>query len=79
MHLIKVTPLALGWRVCTQGLANDMVFKSGRAAELAARSLAARLSRAGQSAEVLIELRDNSIGARFSLPPARSKRELEAA
>jgi len=80
MHLITVAPLADGWRVCADGLANDMVFKSGRAAELAARSLAARLSRAGLPAEVRIHLRDNSLVAQFSLAPTRMpERELEAA
>ena len=80
MHLITVAPLADGWRVCADALANDMVFKSGRAAELTARSLAARLSRAGRPAEVRIHLRDNSLFARFSLAPTGSpERELEAA
>jgi hypothetical protein len=80
MHLIKVAPLADGWRVCTEALANDMVFKSGRLAELTARGLAARLSRAGLPAEVRIHLRDNSLGARFSALPAISpERELAAA
>jgi hypothetical protein len=80
MHLITVAPLAEGWRVCTEALANDMVFKSGRLAELTARGLAARLSRAGLPAEVRIHLRDNSLGARFSVPWANiSERELAAA
>jgi hypothetical protein len=80
MHLIKVAPLPDGWRVCADALANDMVFKSGRAAELAARSLAARLSRAGLPAEVRIHLRDNSLGARFAIMPMGvSEREPAAA
>jgi hypothetical protein len=80
MHLITVAPLADGWRVFTDALANDMVFKSGRAAELSARRLAARLSCAGLPAEVRIHLRDNSLGGRFKLAPISvGKRELEAA
>jgi hypothetical protein len=80
MHTIKVAPLADGWRVCADTVANDMVFRSGRAAELAARALAARLSRAGMPTEVHIHLRDHTLGARFSLGPGQmSPRELEAA
>ena len=71
MRLITVAPLADGWRLSADELANDMVFRSGRAAESAARRLALRLARAGQSAEVCIRLRDNSIGARLVCPALR--------
>ena len=68
--LLTVAPLAEGWRLSVDELANDMVFKSGRAAEAAARRLALRLSRAGIPAEVRIQLRDHSTAARFLCPPA---------
>jgi hypothetical protein len=91
--LLTVAPLAEGWRLSVDELANDMVFKSGRAAEGAARRLALRLSRAGIPAEVRIQLRDHSTAARFvcppvgandpgiavDLPPSGARRVLEAA
>ena len=73
MRLLTVSPLADGWRLSVDGVQNDMVFKSGRAAESAARRLAVRLSSAGVAAEVRIQLRDHSIGARFVCPAARSE------
>ena len=41
MRLLTVSPLADGWRLSVDGVQNDMVFKSGRAAESAARRRAA--------------------------------------
>lgn len=70
MHRLTVAPLADGWRLSVDGVQNDMVFASGRAAESAARRLAVRLSRAGTPSEVRIRLRDNSLGARLVWPPA---------
>ena len=71
MRLLTVAPLADGWRLSVDGVCNDMVFASGRAAEAAARRLALRLSRAGMPTEVRIRLRDNSIGARLVCQAAR--------
>lgn len=68
MRLINVAPLGEGWRVSLDGLANDMVFRSGRLAEAAARRLALRLARAGAPAEIRIHLRDHSLAGRFACP-----------
>ena len=42
MRLLTVSPLADGWRLSVDGVQNDMVFKSGRAAESAAPTAAVR-------------------------------------
>jgi len=79
MRLITVAPLADGWRLSVENVQNDMVFASGAAAEAAARRLALRLSQAGTPAEVRIHLRDASLGARFTVPPAAPPRPAAAA
>jgi len=71
MRVLTVAPLADGWRLSVDNVQNDMVFARGAEAEAAARRLALRLARAGIPAEVRIYLRDNSLGARFTCPPAR--------
>ena len=75
MPLLTVAPLADGWRLSVDQIANDMVFRSGRAAELAARRLALQLSRAGIPAEVRVNLRANSTAARFVWAAARESPE----
>ena len=69
MHFILVEPLGDGWRVRSSQVENDMSFRSGAAAETAARALAERLGRAGEGAEIQIRLRDGSLAARFVSPP----------
>src|SRR5437763_587411 len=71
--LLTVAPLGDGWRFSVDHLANDMVFRSGRAAESAARRLAQRLSRAGVPAELRIQLRDHSVAARFVCMPGANE------
>lgn len=71
MRQIAVTFLPDGWKVTVDDVDNDMIFRSGREAERAARSLADRLARAGLWSEIRLHLRDGSLGGRF-LRPAES-------
>ena len=68
MRTIEVRPLAEGWRVAVAQVVNDMVFKSGRDAEDAARRLAERLGHCGEGSEIRIFLRDGSPSVRFLSP-----------
>jgi len=69
-HRIRVEPLANGWAVRHDDVANPQVFASGAKAESAARSLGARLARTGDATEVEIILRDGSLAGRFLCPAA---------
>ncbi|CAN7618484.1 hypothetical protein LJR219_004760 [Phenylobacterium sp. LjRoot219] len=64
MRRIAVQPCH-GWRVTIDGIANDMIFRSGREAERAARKLADRLARAGVPSEIELRLRDGTLAAKF--------------
>ena len=68
MRKIEVRALPDGWRVAVGGVANDIVFRSGRAAEETARRLAWRLARAGEASEIWLYLRDGTLAARFVSP-----------
>jgi hypothetical protein len=68
MHIIDVKPLAQGWTVRSEQIDNDLVFRSGRAAEQTALNLADRLAKAGMPSEIHIHLRDGSLGGRFLSP-----------
>jgi hypothetical protein len=68
MQTIDVAPLDSGWRVSLGGLAGDMVFARGGAAESAARRLAARLARGGVASELKIRLRDGALAERQVWP-----------
>lgn len=68
MCVIAVAPAAPGWRLRVDGLANDMMFRSGREAENAARRLASRLAAGGVRSEVRIHLLDGSLAGRFVCP-----------
>ena len=68
MRMIEVAPLSDGWRVHVDGVTNDLVFHSGRAAESAARRLAERLGRSGETSELRIRLRDRSLAERQIWP-----------
>jgi hypothetical protein len=65
MRRIAVTALSDGWKLSIDDIANDMIFRSGREAERAARRLADRLSRAGVSSEIRVHLKDGSLAAKF--------------
>ena len=70
MEKIVVEPLDAGWAVRTDAIANTMVFRSGSAAEEAARGLAFRLARAGDPVKLHLKLRNSAAEARFlCLPP----------
>lgn len=70
METITVEPLAEGWTVHTEGVANDLVFRSGSSAEDAARALAFRLASAGEPVRLKLKLRNSEVVARFiCLPP----------
>lgn len=70
MERVVVEPLGTGWAVRTGALDNVMVFRSGRAAERAGRSLALTLAGMGEAAELLLRLKDGSTAARVvCLPP----------
>jgi len=68
MRRIDVTALADGWRVTVDAVCNDMIFRSGRAAERAALRLAYRLSCAGEASEIRLYLKDGRLAARFHSP-----------
>ena len=68
MHLIMVEPFGDGWTVRSSQVDNDMPFRSGAAAETAAKALAERLARAGEAAEIRVFLRDGALAARFVSP-----------
>ncbi len=62
---IEVRPLAVGWFVEARSFANGLTFRSGAAAEQAARRLAEDYARAGRSTAVRIYLRDGSLAGRI--------------
>lgn len=63
--LISVAPAGEGWAVHSDALDRDLTFAGGRPAEVAARSLADRIARAGQTAEVHIFLRGGALAGKF--------------
>ncbi len=69
MRTISVTPLESGWML-QQGRGAALVFRAGSCAEAAARRLARAISDAGESAEIMIYLRDGSLGGRIVSPQA---------
>jgi len=68
MRQIAVSALPDGWKLTIDEIANDMIFRSGRDAERAARRLADRLARAGMWSEIRLHLRDGTLAARFVSP-----------
>jgi hypothetical protein len=65
---IELFPSSEGWALKSPVLREPVFFRSGRAAEDEARALAARLVRAGQTAELVVTLRDGSLGGRLAFP-----------
>ena len=63
---IVVAPSAEGWAVRAAHFDNEMFFRSGESAELAARALGTKMAQA-EDAAVTIEvfLRDGSLGGRY--------------
>ena len=70
MRIIDVRPLAHGWTVRSEEIDDDLVFRSGHAAEQAALRLADRLAKAGTPSEIRIRLKGGTLGGRFFSPPA---------
>jgi len=64
-HRIRVEPLASGWAVRHDDVANPQIFASGAKAESAAMKLGARMADAGDATEIEIILRDGSVAGRF--------------
>lgn len=66
---ISVRPANFGWMLSIDDQDKAVIYASGALAERAARQLAERLARAGESCEVLIFLRDGSLGGRLRSRP----------
>lgn len=67
---VIIAPAATGWAVKSPELDVDLVFTSGRQAEVQGRDLADRLARAGYAVELDIILRDGSLAASIPYAPA---------
>lgn len=78
MCRLVVEPFDAGWAVAIEGVANPLVYRSGRAAEEAARALALRLARRGGAVSLEVRLRGGAVAGRFMVqpnedhPPARA-------
>ncbi len=72
VRLIQVEPLGDSWAVRSDQIANDMIFRSGREAEAAAKRLGERLAAAGDFAEIRIHIRGGALAGRFVCAPAES-------
>lgn len=69
VEVIAVEPVDGGWALRHASVDNAQLFASGAKAEDAARRLGARLSDAGEAAEIRIYLRDGSLAGRFLCSP----------
>ena len=69
VEVIDVEPVDGGWALRHASVDNAQLFSSGAKAENAARKLGARLSDAGEAAEIRIYLRDGSLAGRFLCAP----------
>ena len=67
-RIISVQPFGHGWSVRSDAFDSEMMFLSGAKAEAAARRLAHKLTRGGESAEIRIYLRDGHLAGRVVLP-----------
>lgn len=66
---IEVAPCGDGWAVRCAGILNEQLFRSGRAAEHAARRLGGRIADAGKWAEIHLHLRNGAVAGRFVCVP----------
>ena len=69
MHTIRVVPAEDWWVVRSDGIDNDLMFKSGARAETAAKRLAQALAASGEPVKLHIHARDGSVAGRFLCPP----------
>ena len=67
-RIISVQPFGDGWSVRSDAFDSEMMFLSGAKAEAAARRLADKLTKAGESAEIRIFLRDGQLAGRVVRP-----------
>ncbi len=67
-RIISVQPFGDGWSVRSDAFDSEMMFLSGAKAEAAARRLADKLTRDGESAEIRIFLRDGQLAGRVVRP-----------
>ncbi|MGZ3274686.1 MAG: hypothetical protein ACXU82_03425 [Caulobacteraceae bacterium] len=67
-RIISVHPFGDGWSVRSDTFDSEMMFLSGAKAEAAARRLADKLARGGQSAEIRIYLRDGQLAGSVVKP-----------
>lgn len=67
-RIISVQPFGDGWSVRSDAFDSEMMFLSGAKAEAAARRLADKLTRGGESAEIRIFLRDGQLAGRVVRP-----------
>jgi len=68
MQAISVEPFGEGWVVRSDQIANEMVYRSGRRAEDAAKDLGERLAEAGQPVEIRIFVRGGAMVGWFICP-----------
>lgn len=69
MKTVSVTPADLGWAVRSDGIDNEMIFRSGARAEAAGRRVAQALAAAGFPVKLHVHARDGSLAGRFVCPP----------
>ena len=67
-RVISVKPFGDGWSVQSDAFDSEMMFLSGAKAEAAARRLAGKLAKGGESSEIRIFLRDGALAGRFAVP-----------
>ena len=70
-RIISVQPFGDGWSVRSDAFDSEMMFLSGAKAEAAARRLADKLVKGGESAEIRIFLRDGQLAGRVVRPGGR--------
>ena len=70
MAVIVVEPWDDGWTVRSDRLRHDMLFSSGRLAEIAAKRLGERLAESGEAVEIRVLVRGGALAGRFVRPSA---------
>lgn len=68
MQTISVMPANGGWRVTTDAISNDLMFRRGKAAEGAALRLAEAAAAKGELVRIELRLADGSVARRFICP-----------
>lgn len=70
MDTIDVEPITNGWMVRADAIENNLVFRSGKDAEDAARGLAIKIAGIGEPVRIRLKLKNGETAARFlCLPP----------